>query len=100
MVFLEAERVRLDPNEGTVWRRRSTHPGDLPPGINALRLTRAVNRTLWSSHSVTPLLGWKYPFRLACPAHSIRHSGLDVLDRGQTDVQRPPLIDSHEVQEC
>ncbi len=43
MVFLEAESCGLSPREGSNWGKRSTQPGDLPPGFNVLRLPRAVN---------------------------------------------------------
>ncbi len=43
MVFLEAESCGLSPREGSNWGKRSTQPGDLPPGLNVLRLPRPVN---------------------------------------------------------
>ena len=43
MVFLEAERFRLIRLAAGYWGKRSTQPGDLPPGVYALRLPRAVN---------------------------------------------------------
>ncbi|TSC99758.1 MAG: hypothetical protein Greene101449_535 [Candidatus Peregrinibacteria bacterium Greene1014_49] len=43
MVFLEAESARLIRLAAGYWGKRSTQPGDLPPGLNALRLPRAVN---------------------------------------------------------
>ena len=41
-VFLEAERDRLARLAASIWDMRSTHPRDLPPGINALRIPRPV----------------------------------------------------------
>jgi len=43
MVFLEAESFGLIRLAAGNWGKRSAQPGDLPPGLNASRLPRAVN---------------------------------------------------------
>ena len=89
-VFLEAEGDGLDPNEGAVWDPRSTLPGDLPPGINALRVPRAAN-----AHA--PIL----PRRYAAPRvqQSFPADMLPEGSRGRQGYLAAPSIDLHEVQE-
>ena len=43
MVFLEAESFGLIRLAAGNWGKRLAQPGDLPPGLNASRLPRAVN---------------------------------------------------------
>ena len=72
------------------WGKRSTHPRDLPPGINALRFPRAVN-----AHALI------FPLRHAAPRLETSFP-TDISpegDRGRSNSQRPPLNDLYEVQE-
>ena len=43
MVFLEAESFGLIRLAAGNWGKHLAQPGDLPPGLNASRLPRAVN---------------------------------------------------------
>ena len=56
MVFLEAERAKLIRLAAGYWGKHSTQPGDLPPGVNALCLPRAVN-----AHALDVLLRHNAP---------------------------------------
>ena len=59
-VFLEAERDRLIRLAAGDWDPRSTQPRDLPPGLNASRVPRAVN-----AHALI------FPLRHAAPRRHI-----------------------------
>ena len=83
MVFLGTETFRLAPLARGYWDLRSTHPADLPTGINVLRIPRAVN-----AHALA------FPLRHTVPRMAVSFSA-DVFRTVRRGTEASGTINRH-----